>query len=212
MEATEPFVYCHVRENNFPSVVKNLNRASVKLNSQNRLSRECPSECASECPSESQRLAVRVYAVEDDYWCLRCAYFPSDDLRRYKHNDRWVLSSAKSNDMELRLAHFNMSAAYEKEPDAQEKAPNFFDLVETINMPIHELKAWSQRKALSEATQSLSEATQVLQTLYTASVYTASGIVNDHNITIDDDEMGADKLDLHDNDDDTGTEPGTSPS
>jgi len=165
MEATKPFAYRHVREDHSVSVVRNLNRASVKLNSQNRRSRECYSECPSECPSESQRQAVHVYAVEDDFWCLRCAFFTSDDQGRYRKQQKFILSSAKENDMDSRLAHFNMTASsFETKEEAEKFALNFKDVVETFHSPLGQLDAWSQHKALAEAK-------KILSTMYASGVF-----------------------------------------
>ena len=87
MEATEPFEIRHVRVGHDPYVVRNKNSFS-KLRG---TSSETEPPRSSAQPAGE---AVRMYVVEPDYWCLRCAYFKIDDMGRIKIPVKYILSSA----------------------------------------------------------------------------------------------------------------------
>ena len=87
MEATDPFVYKHVRDEHAPHVRRNKNSASFRATTSSETE---PPRSSAQPAGE----AVRMYVVEPDYWCLRCAYFKIDDMGRIKIPVKYILSSA----------------------------------------------------------------------------------------------------------------------
>ena len=72
---------------------------------------------------------LKLGSIKSLPYCLKAAYFQSNDASRHRHQTNEYLSTASDNVMSLRLEHFKMAASFETTEEAEQFALTFKDLL-----------------------------------------------------------------------------------